>query len=385
MDEQCLIEESTNKTFPSSENWRVIADHLPSGWEEQARTLGAMRRTRGFKSPEVLLRTLLIHLAEGCSLRETAVRAKMGELASVSDVAIMKRLRASDEWLRWMAFELARPRGRSELPDGNGKYRILIVDATTVSEPGSTGTDWRLHYVLELKTLKCDFFELTDVSGGETLLRIPIRKGDLILADRCYEGMDGIHHVLHHEGDVLLRMRVSGPKLETRVGGEFDFMGKLGSLKIGDIGEWPVRLITTGKEPIAGRVCAVRRSESAAVMARDRVLKEARRKGKRSTDKDLKAAGYVFVFTTVGGDVFSAGEVLELYRGRWQIEMFFKRLKSVMGFGHLPKYDEKSCRAWLHGKLLVSLIAERLMDTARDFSPWGYELQKEEIEESRLR
>lgn len=380
MDDQCLIEESTYKSIHSVENWQIIADHLPAGWKDQARTLGAMRRTRCFESPEVLLRALLIHLAEGCSLRETAVRARQGELAKVSDVAIMKRLRASDEWLRWMAFELARPRRQSEIPDGNGKYRILVVDATTVSEPGSTGTDWRLHYVLELKTLRCDFFELTDVGGGETLLRIPIRKGDLILADRCYEGMDGIHHVLREGGDVLLRMRVGGPSLETPGGGKFDLMRKLGGLKIGDTGEWPVRLITTGKEPIAGRMCAVRRSESAAGLAREKVLKEARRKGKRSTDNALKAAGYVFVFTTVGDGALSAKDVLELYRGRWQIEMCFKRLKSVIGFGHLPKHDERSCRAWLHGKLLVSLIAERLLDTARNFSPWGYELQKEEAE-----
>ena len=68
--------------------------------------------------------TLLIHLAEGCSLRETAVRASEGGVASVSDVAIMKRLKASEEWLRWLALKLAEPYSPSKIPDGRGKLRV---------------------------------------------------------------------------------------------------------------------------------------------------------------------------------------------------------------------------------------------------------------------
>ena len=49
-------------------------------------------------------------------------------------------------------------------------------------------------------------------------------------------------------------------------------------------------------------------------------------------------------------------------------------MKSILGLGELPKRREDSCRAWLHGKLLVSLLLERLLDEAEHFSPWGYEL-----------
>lgn len=67
-----------------------------------ARVLGAWRRQpRSNPSTEALFRLLLIHLADGCSLRE-AVSGE-GDIAAVSDVAFLKRLRASGEWLRWMA------------------------------------------------------------------------------------------------------------------------------------------------------------------------------------------------------------------------------------------------------------------------------------------
>ena len=80
------------KFLNHEDNWQVLLTFLPNGWQEKAGELGALRRCRKFASAESLLRTLLIHLADGCSLRETAVRAKYGNVASVSDVALLKRL-----------------------------------------------------------------------------------------------------------------------------------------------------------------------------------------------------------------------------------------------------------------------------------------------------
>jgi IS4 transposase len=42
------------------------------------------------------------------------------------------------------------------------------------------------------------------------------------------------------------------------------------------------------------------------------------------------------VFTTFDPITFSAAEILHWYRLRWQIELLFKRLKSLAQLGHLP-------------------------------------------------
>ena len=68
------------------------------------------------------------------------------------------------------------------------------------------------------------------------------------------------------------------------------------------------------------------------------------------------------------------GQVLDLYRLRWQIELVFKRMKSILGLGHLPKKDPLSAQAWLEGKLFTGLLIERMVHTAESFSPWGYAL-----------
>ena len=96
------------KLVDDENDWAVLVSFLPIGWKEKAKELGALRRCRKFRDPEALLRTLLIHLRDGCSLRETAVRAHEGGLASVSDVAWLQRLRLSGEWLRWIAQQLMR-------------------------------------------------------------------------------------------------------------------------------------------------------------------------------------------------------------------------------------------------------------------------------------
>lgn len=69
-----------------------------------------------------------------------------------------------------------------------------------------------------------------------------------------------------------------------------------------------------------------------------------------------------------------ARRVAKLYRLRWQVELVFKRMKSLMNYGQLPKHDATSCRAWLYGKLLLALLVERLIQQAKSFSPWGYAL-----------
>jgi len=61
-----LVSTSSANEF---ENWDVLQKFLPEGWEEQAKLCGAMKRARYIKSPEAVLRILLLHLANRCSFR----------------------------------------------------------------------------------------------------------------------------------------------------------------------------------------------------------------------------------------------------------------------------------------------------------------------------
>src|SRR5258708_21316966 len=80
------------------ESWKVVLSILAPNWEQQVILQGAAERSRGFESVSALLRTLLLHIGKGYSLRETTARAKASGLADVSDVALLKRLRRAERW-----------------------------------------------------------------------------------------------------------------------------------------------------------------------------------------------------------------------------------------------------------------------------------------------
>ena len=245
-----------------------------------------------------------------------------------------------------------------------------MVDATHIREPGSTGTDWRLHYVLQLPSLECDFFEVTDHSEGETYKRLPVLPGDLILGDRAYSRREGVAHVLDAGGDVLVRLNQGNMRLREEGGAPFRLLEHLRTLQAYVPGEWTCHFELAGRRYDV-RLCAVRKSEAAEVRSRTLVLRKARKHGQQARPETVEAAGYVFVLTSLEQE-FSAAEVLDLYRARWQVELAFKRMKSLFHAGHVPKFDPVTARAWIYAKLLTVLLIERLGEEARYFSPWGF-------------
>ena len=354
------------------EDWDVVASFLPEGWRELAETTGALKGLRKDKSAEALLRTLLLHLACGHSLRETVVRAREAKLAELSDVALLKRLRKSSEWLRALCVALFREQGTAL--SAAGGLQVRAFDATTVKEPGRTGSQWRVHYSMRLPSLACDFFELTAAEGpgvGEGLQRFPIAEGDHVLVDRGYSKAAGLRHVAASGGRVTVRVNAGPLPLRTPGGEPFDLLGRVGTLKrAGALAAWPAVAVGDGVA-VPGRVCAIRKTREAARAAQRKAREDARRRRRRVRRETLELARFVILFTTFPEAEFTAAQVLDWYRLRWQVELVFKRFKSLAQLGHLPKRDDESAKAWLYGKLLTALLVEKLIRHADSVSPWG--------------
>lgn len=367
------------------EDWQLIEALLPDGWMDKARELNAFRRARGIEDPRALLRVMLIHLAEGCGLRETAARAALAGLADVSDVALLKRLRSCGPWFEWLTRAL---RAAPELNSGTpsplsnilGDRTLKVVDGSVVSEPGVTGSKWRLHYAISVPQLQCQEVHLGPSDEGETLRRFNVQRGDLFMADRGYAHPAGVAYVIQHGADVIVRMNlITLPLVDPATGERLDVLNCVRQLTIGQAGSWPAAVPVKTKrggpvgETVSGRLCAVRKSAAAAEKSRQRVKRESQRNGTQVQPQTLEAADYVLIFTTLPAEV-DAGEILNVYRLRWQIELEFKRLKSLIQLGHLKKHDAEAARSWLQGKLLVALLIARLIAHAERVSPWGYEI-----------
>lgn len=359
------------------DDWPVLLRLFPSDWEQLARSSGAVRRLRGFPSVEALLRTLLLHVGCGWSLRETAVQAKLAGIAEVSDVTLLNRLRDAENWLRQMCQQLWKTNG-VVLAAGLPGRTMRLVDATVVREPGKTGSQWRIHYSLRLPNLECDQFDLTSTRGagtGEGLQRFHLQAGELVLADAGYCNSAAVAWVVAAQAELCLRLNPQALPLFDEQDRPLRLLQKLTRLgTAGAVADWPV-WIHAGEQRIAGRVCAIRKSREAIERAQRRLMLK-KQKGKSAGPAARKFAEYVLVFTTLPAAEASADQVLEAYRLRWQVELTFKRLKSIAQIGHLPKHDDQSSRAWLYGKLLVALLCQQLAATGRNISPWGYLLRQ---------
>ena len=362
-----------------NEDWKLVLSFFPDDWQEYAVRTNVLKGLRKDKSPDNILRTLMIHLACGYSLRETAIRARKAQLADLSDVALLKRLRKSKDWLYHLCKILFIERGICVEHSESPHFRLF--DATNVKEPGKTGSLWRIHYSVQVPSLECDFFKVTPTKGAgvaESFSQFPIHEGDYIIADRGYCKANGIHHVTSFGAHVCVRVNTQGMKFHDKFGNAIDLITILKNISSpGEIGEWQVTVISADDTQIKGRLCALKKSEESIRLAQKKLRRRASKRGNKLKPETLFFAQYVLLFTTFPVNKFDAEKMLEWYRVRWQIELVFKRFKQIAQLGHLPKHDDESSKAWLYGKLMVALLTEKIIHHAESISPWGYPLERQ--------
>lgn len=359
------------------EDWNLLTSFFPGNWKELAVQTNALKGLRQDKSEENLIRTLLIHIGCGYSLRETVVRARKAGLANLSDVALLKRLRKSKHWLYKLCKSMFEERGigvQITMPQP-----VRLVDASLVKEPGKTGSLWRIHYSLNWPSLECDYFKLTATEGegtGESLNQFPVKPGDHFLADRGYSHAKGIGYVIDQQGFVAVRLNPQSLRLLCRKNKPFPLLEYLKPLqKPLQVCSWKVIIPGPNKTKLKGRLCVLRKSQAAIEKAHKKLRQKAIKNGTNLQPQTLIYAKYVMVFSNFSEAKFSAESILEWYRLRWQVELVFKRFKQIVHLGHLPKYDDESAKAWLYGKLFVALLTEKLIAHAESISPWGYFLE----------
>lgn len=358
-----------------------LKSFLPEGWEEKAKESKAICRTRKVSSAEELLRVELLHFGEGLSLKETSAVAKEGGISDISSVAVYHRARKSGEWLRWMCEGMLEQLGtQTSQPEWLEGRKVRAIDGSHIREQGSTGSDWILHYSWELFGLRSDYFEITPSSSGESALRFPIEKGDIILADRHYGKAKAFDYVVGSGGDFVMRLKHKAANYFDENRHKIDLLTFLRSLATGEILDITVyyrseKKVNAPLRPL--RICAIRKSKEQAERAKRKAKRQiSKQPHKKPIDPStIEMSEYFVLGTSLGSQDFSAERVLELYRLRWQVELAFKRLKSIMQLGQLPKTDPESCRAWLYGKMLYALLCYAIVDKGRSFSPWGYLLK----------
>jgi hypothetical protein len=355
----------------STDNIRLLMKYLPADYEAASKSTGAMRRTgRVIDSPSDLMWLILTHLSQGQTLVNMSALSKASGLGQLSDVAFMKRLVNCGEWFKWILQQLSPASVADYLkPKGLCNYRVLAVDASDVNSGVSRfSKSWHLHFALEIFTLTSHEFKITDNKTGETLVNFTATKGDLFLADRVYVSKKGISHCLSHEADFILRLRSDAFLMYLDNGERADLLKLLSEVETNEAVDIPVYvdLSDYGLGMKKMRVCALRKSEEDIEKAMKRIDSKSKQH-KKISDGAKQFNEYIAVITSLPYDI-NSDEVLAAYRYRWQVELYFKRLKSLLGTGEVPKKRAECMETWLNGKMILAVLFEVLLSML-DFSP----------------
>lgn len=333
--------------------------------ETSAKETKAFLRARVIDSAVDLLRMILAYCLGGQGLRSTATWAASIGLVDISNVALLYRLRQCGDWL---AVLVGRALAASAPPASRGRL-IRIIDATTVPKAGRLARTknqlWRVHAAFDLPSERFGFFELTDETGGETVDRAPVVKGEIRIGDRAYLQPGRMAAVLAAGADILVRAGWKGARWRDAKGKAVNVLALLRKA-VGGLIDQPIFIARKSGPPLALRLVAVKKPAQAVEAAKRKARAAARRGGHQISKSTLAAAEWVILVTSLQPEIFSTADILALYRLRWRIELAFKRLKSVIGLRGPPGTDERSARPFVLAHLLAILLLEPLIDEFED-------------------
>ncbi len=365
------------------DEWNSACAPWRSELEVTASETKALQRKRKIRAASDLLRLVLAYSQWDWSLQQLGAWATAMKITAeaMSNTAIHNRLRQCRPWLSVLVGRMLK--GVQAAPGQLG-VRVRLMDATVICQPGSTGTDWRVHLSWNAGSLSLDGIELTDAHGGETLARHLAQADDIGVADRGYAHRRGLGEWLRQDAQVVVRINGHNLPLETAPAERLDLGRWLqAAAPSSPLCTRPV-WVSTPPGRFALRLIARRLPAEAAQAALQRLIKTSRKKGHTPSELSKLMTGWVVLVTNLPPGLWPEEAVLGLYRLRWQVELVIKRAKSLLHLDQLRAQHPELVQVYLLGKVIgllmldhwtrqqVAQLAEWFEDTERPLSLWRW-------------
>jgi hypothetical protein len=339
------------------DDWEYVQTLLPADLEDSAHRTSALQRCRNIPDAASFMRIALAYAVSDLSLKDVAAWASALHVAQITGPGLFYRLREAEQWLEQVLGQVLSER----VPHAAGGFRLRVVDATVINGPGQKPVQWRAHVSISAATGDIRAVELTDDSGGEKFSRHRFGAGDVVLGDRGYAAARGIYAARQQEAHVVVRFNPATLRTCDKKRRRMYLAGKESEVpKVGAV-EFT---ITIPVPPERTRSHKTWDSAHAIAWIPARAIAARTRQGE-----------VIWVLTTLPVKQMPAIGVLGLYRVRWQIELLFKRLKSLLHLDALPSREGPTAKSWMLARLIAAALAQRLVQPLGPLSPWGYALR----------
>src|SRR4051794_21502301 len=374
-----------NLASSTDSGWLDILSRLPADLDlnQLARETKAIQRLRGITDAADLLRLALVHGPGGKSLKETAAWSGLCGIAEITAPSLLDRLHGSVAFFSALTSYLLAA-GRPPTPAIWRGRCLRLCDASSLSERGGTGTDWRIHATFDLASGQFSHLELSDGKGAEALRRAVCDDGGVMIADRGYAKAGEMATFRSGSGgrrrDFIVRTGWNMLRLEQPDGKPVDLPGALrqmqqarGRARLSEPREWVLDTLygrgkTIKRLPIRLLILPV--PPDKAEIARKKLRRSANKRQHQIDPNSELAARFVILATSLPLTI-PASEICAVYRLRWQIELAFKRLKSLLKIDRLPTWTEAGSLSWLYPHLILALLTDDVCQEILESPPSG--------------
>jgi len=334
-----------------------LMQELGVDYRRSAKEKKALQKARKIKTAEQLMRMVLLYSGVDESLREVAGNMALLGIA-MTDQSVMERLANCPAWLQDVVSKMLELPAKfvSKLKE---RKRLLIADMTDVTSPGAKGSEWRVHLVIDAARLELTDIKIMDCHKTESLQLVDVKEGDLVLGDRAYCRRDKIFATIDKGADVALRYNQKSVPVYDSEGNKIDLTKHLRQQERESYSTSAVTIDCKDGRKKQVWLHAYRLSKEEAALAKKRCQRNNRKVKGRISDLTLFLSGFVVVLTNLSPLQICAEVMLELYRGRWQVELAIKRFKSLLNLDKLRvRRSAALAQVWLYGKMLYVLILE---------------------------
>lgn len=345
--------------------WAALVGRLggAEALEDGAREHGALLRKRGVKSAEDLLRLLLAYGPGGRSLRLTAAEASARGISDISDVAWMKRFGQCGPWLTALCARLLA--GADRLAPAADVAPVRLVDGSRIAGPGDSC--WRLHLCWDASSRRIAQMKVTALAEGERLDVLAPQAGEIRLGDCGFPQPNGLRATREAGADVLVRLTWNSLRLLDAAGQPLDWMALFEACKATGGLDMTVSVVKPRGRfaPLPLRLVILPKPAEVVDQARRRAQRAAAKAQRVADPRTLASAEHLILLTSLSAEAFPPRRLSDLYRVRWQVELAFKRLKSILRLDRLPAKSPALAEAWIAAHLLLALLIE---DTAAELA-----------------
>ena len=331
--------------------------------EATARQFKALQRKRKIQTAEALLRLALMWGPGRQSFRAAAALAGDAGIAELSDKAVEGRLRKMGDWLAHMLAALLADRLGQSASGSSDRLEVSLVDGSVICSPGQ-GQDWRLHARYDPGRGRFADLVLTTTREAEAVNRTHICPGRTLIMDRGYARVRNFKAVLAGGSDFITRISWGSVKLHDAAGMRIDLPALLANTtQRREVPVWVTGLARTLRlviEPLPAE---------AAERQRARRRRKASKNSRTIDPRTVQAAGFLMLLTSLPADALACEQIGALYSDRWQVEIGFKRLKTLGRLDELPSADPVLARTWLLAHLIAAVLTDDLANEIVGFSP----------------